>query len=40
MFAESQAARNSIRQALRDEGVKGFAEVVVSNNTTDGICHV
>ena len=40
MYAESQAVRNSIRTALRDEGVKGFADVVVSANTTEGICHV
>ena len=40
MYAEAQAVRNSIRQALRDEGVKGFADVVVSTNTTEGICHV
>lgn len=40
MYAESQAARNSIRQSLRDEGTKGFADVVVSNNITDGLCHV
>jgi hypothetical protein len=39
MFAESQAARNSIRQTLKDEGVKGFADVIVSKNVTDGICH-
>ena len=40
MFAESQAAKNSIRQSLRDEGVKGFADVVVSTNVIDGISHV
>ena len=40
MFAEAQAAKNSIRQGLRDEGCKGFSDVVVSNNVTEGICHV
>ena len=40
MSAESQAAKNSLRASLREEGVKGFADVVVSNNVTDGICHV
>lgn len=40
MYAESAAARNSLRQCLRDEGVKGFADVCVSNKVTDGICHV
>jgi hypothetical protein len=40
MYAESQAARNSIRQGLGEEGVKGFADVVVSNNISEGICHV
>jgi len=40
MYAEAQAARISIRQGLKDEGVKGFADVVVSNNVSEGICHV
>merc|ERR1719220_3241229 len=40
MYAESQAARNSIRQGLGEEGVKGFADVVVSNNISEGICHL
>ena len=40
MFGESQAARLSLRQAINDEGVKGFPDVVVSNNVSDGICHL
>ena len=40
MFGESQAARLSLRQGINDEGVKGFPDVVVSNNVSDGICHL
>lgn len=40
MYAEAQAAKSSIRQALRDESVKGFADVIVSTNVSEGICHV
>ena len=40
MYAESAAAKISLKQCLRDEGVKGFADVCVSNKVTDGICHV
>lgn len=40
MYGESQAARLSVRQAISDEGVKGFPDVVVSNNVSDGICHL
>ena len=40
MFGESQAARLSLRQGINDEGVKGFPDVVVSSNVSDGICHL
>ena len=40
MYAEAQAAKISLRQGLRDEGVKGFADVCVSSRSTDGIAHV
>merc|ERR1712088_2457 len=40
MFGESQAARLSLRQGINDEGVKGFPDVVVSTNVSDGICHL
>ena len=40
MYGESQAARLSIRQGIQEEGVKGFPDVVVSTNVSDGICHL
>ena len=40
MYAEAQAAKVSIRQCINEEGVKGFPDVVVSNNISDGICHL
>ena len=40
MFAESQAARVSLRQVINNEGVKGFPEVVVGENPSDCICHM
>lgn len=40
MYSESQAAKLSLKKAMEDEKVKGFAEVVVTNNVTDGICHL
>ena len=40
MYGESQAARLSLRQGIQEEGVKGFPDVVVSTNVSDGICHL
>eukprot|EP00095_Tigriopus_kingsejongensis_P012275 maker-scaffold577_size191314-snap-gene-0.33 protein:Tk12275 transcript:maker-scaffold577_size191314-snap-gene-0.33-mRNA-1 annotation:"solute carrier family 12 member 4 isoform x2" len=40
MSGESQAAKMSVQQTIKDEGVKGFAEVVASKNVSDGICHL
>lgn len=40
MYAEAQAAKVSIRQCINEEGVKGFPDVVVSKNISDGICHL
>jgi len=40
MFAESQAARVSLRQVINGEGVKGFPEVVVGENVSDCISHM
>ena len=40
MYGESQAARLSIRQGINEEGVKGFPDVVVSQNVSEGICHL
>ena len=40
MYAESQAARVSLRQVINSECVKGFPEVVVGDNISDCICHM
>lgn len=40
MYGEAQAARQSIRQAIESENVKGFPEVVVTESVTDGISHL
>ena len=40
MYGETQAARLSLSQTIKDEGVKGFPDVVASNNISDGICHL
>lgn len=40
MYGESQAAKQSLRQAIRDEGAKGFPDVVASSNVSEGICHL
>ena len=40
MYGETQAAKLSLRQTINDEGVKGFPDVVASNNISDGICHL
>lgn len=40
LYGEAQTARLSIRKTINDEGVKGFPDVVASQNITDGICHL
>jgi hypothetical protein len=40
MYGEAQAARLSIQQSIKQESVKGFPDVVVSRNVSDGICHL
>ena len=40
MYGEVQAAKLSLRQSINEEGVKGFPDVVASNNISDGICHL
>ena len=40
MYGESQAAKQSLHNVIKDESVKGFADVVVSKNISDGICHL
>ena len=39
MFADSQAARQSLTKAMKREKVKGFAEVLVSESMVDGLAH-
>lgn len=40
MYGESQAARQSLKQVIEMEGVKGFPETVVGDNISDCICHL
>ncbi|XP_071744574.1 solute carrier family 12 member 4 isoform X6 [Lepeophtheirus salmonis] len=40
MYGEAQAAKFSIQQVIKDEAVKGFADVVVSKDISDGVCHL
>uniref|UniRef100_A0A2I9LPR0 Solute carrier family 12 member 4 n=1 Tax=Centruroides hentzi TaxID=88313 RepID=A0A2I9LPR0_9SCOR len=40
MYSESQAAKLSLRRIMEEEKVKGFADVVVAKNVSDGICHL
>ncbi|QQP58280.1 Uncharacterized protein FKW44_003544, partial [Caligus rogercresseyi] len=40
MYGEAQAAKFSIQQVIKEEGVKGFADVVVSKDISDGVCHL
>ncbi|KAG1712135.1 Solute carrier family 12 member 4 [Nymphon striatum] len=39
-YGETQAAKLSLKKAMDEEKVKGFADVVVSKNVTDGINHI
>ena len=40
MYGEAQAAKMSLQQTIKDEHVKGFADIVVSSNVSDGLCHL
>merc|ERR1719495_2908344 len=40
MYGESQAARQSLKQVIESEAVKGFPEVVVGESISDCICHM
>lgn len=40
MYGEAQAAKMSIQQTIKDDNVKGFADIVVSSNISEGICHL
>jgi len=40
MYGESQAARQSLKQVIEAEQVKGFPEVVVNTAISDGVSHM
>ena len=40
MSAHSQAAHQTVTTVLEQEKVKGFAEVLISEDITQGICHL
>ncbi len=40
MYSEAQAAKLSIQQQIKQEQVKGFSDVVVTPNISDGVCHL
>merc|ERR1719232_1081149 len=40
MFGEMQTAKLSIKRTITEEGVKGFSDVVISRNISDGVCHL
>ncbi len=40
MYGEAQGAKLSIQKTIKEEGVKGFADVAVSKNVSDGVCHL
>lgn len=37
---EAQTARNNLRKTMTEEKVKGFVDVLVSSDITEGISHV
>lgn len=39
-FADAQAAKQNLQKVIEQTGVKGFADVVVSENITSGLCHL
>ncbi|KAG8179640.1 hypothetical protein JTE90_007370 [Oedothorax gibbosus] len=40
MYSEAQAAKLSLKRAMEEEKVKGFADVLVTSDLTEGICHL
>jgi hypothetical protein len=40
MYGEAQTAKLSIQKIIKEESVKGFSEVAVAKNMSDGICHL
>jgi solute carrier family 12 (potassium/chloride transporter), member 4/6 len=37
---EAAAAKQNLRKTMEDERVKGFVDVLVCSNVTDGLCHM
>ncbi|GIY83783.1 solute carrier family 12 member 6 [Caerostris extrusa] len=40
MYSEAQAAKLSLKRAMEEEKVKGFADVLVAKDLTEGICNL
>ncbi|GFY45605.1 solute carrier family 12 member 6 [Trichonephila inaurata madagascariensis] len=40
MYSEAQAAKLSLKRTMEDEKVKGFADVLVAKELTEGICNL
>lgn len=39
-FADAQAAKQSLNKLIEKTGIKGFADVVISKDVTEGLCHL
>ncbi|XP_052816164.1 solute carrier family 12 member 6-like isoform X2 [Mya arenaria] len=39
-YADAQAARQNLQKVIDSTGVKGFADVIVSESVTGGLCHL
>ena len=40
MYSHAQAAKQSVQRTIKEEGVKGFADVAVSQNASESICQM
>ncbi|XP_060063125.1 solute carrier family 12 member 4-like [Ylistrum balloti] len=39
-YADAQAAKQTLSKLVETSGAKGFADLVISNNVTEGLCHM
>ncbi|XP_023230852.1 solute carrier family 12 member 6-like [Centruroides sculpturatus] len=39
-YSEAQAAKQTLKNVMVEEKVKGFADVLVANNVPEGLCHI
>ncbi|VDI47647.1 solute carrier family 12 (potassium/chloride transporter), member 4/5/6, partial [Mytilus galloprovincialis] len=39
-YADAQAAKQSLNKLIETTGIKGFADVVIAKDVTDGLCHL